>query len=97
MRVTVIALRRNGRRLPDSEAMNAGGVVGELQTATVNRGTSFFMVAWLADPDSQVADHLLPDLYEPTMVQIGPAGFVLRGYGKDDGRAVLQEWHCEAS
>jgi hypothetical protein len=33
----------------------------------------------------------VPDLFEPIRVVVGPLGFVLRGFERDEGRAVMQE------
>ena len=95
MRALVHRLRSRGRRLSDRDVANSPGTRGELQTAQVHRGTVTYAVATLADPDNQVAAHLTPDLFEPVLVFIGVGGFVLRGYEKDQNRAVLQEWRCE--
>jgi hypothetical protein len=95
MRARILPLRNLGRRLPENEIHGLPGLLGELQTAQIHQGNSSYGVAHLMDPESPIPSPLLPDLFEPTLVFIGPQALLLRGYEKVDGRAVMQEWRCE--
>ena len=95
MHVSVRRLRHHGRRLSDHDIANMPDVDGELHTATINHGPRSYMIAMLRDPGNPVSGQLVPDLYEATMVMIGPGGFVLRGFERDEGRAEMQEWRIE--
>ena len=101
MRVKVHLLRDQGRKLPWQLVQGKLPILGELSTCTVGQGEHRVEVVQLVSINNQVAGHLLPDLYEPALVMIGPGGLRLRGWERVSSggieRAVLQEWLCDVA
>ena len=93
MRFRVHPLFNRGRRRPWREVSNSPALEGELLTRvlTARDGTPV-RVTTLRDPRHPVGDALLPDLYDPVLVLVGPGSLRLRGIERG---GVVQEWQCE--
>ena len=89
-------LRYQGRRRRWRDVANAEPLVGELLThVQLSKGGIPVKVASLQDPTAPAGIPLLPPLYEPVLVLIGPTSLRLRGIEHANGSAVVQEWFCE--
>ena len=101
MRVKVHPLRDRGRKIPWQLVQGKPPILGDLSTCTVGQGENRIEVAQLASLDNKLNGHLLPDLYEPALVMIGPGGLRLRGWERISSggidQAVLQEWLCDVA
>lgn len=95
MRFRVQPLFNRGQRRPWREVSNSPALEGELLThvRTAKDGTPV-RVATLRDPTRQVGTALLPDLYDPVLVLVGPGSLRLRGIERG---GVVQEWQCEVT
>jgi len=95
----VFQLRRRGRRLPWRDVLNGPAYVGELLSHVVDRGGERYNVICLQAIDSPIAQHAIPDLYEPVLLGFSPLAFRLRGFERWEGQegafSVVQEWHVE--
>lgn len=100
MHFKIYLMRRRGRRLPWREVANGPSFVGELTTYSVDHGRERYRVATLVLSGSPMAKELVPTLYEPVLVSVGPLALRLRGFERvgqgDNALSVVQEWHCEA-
>ena len=78
--------------------VNLPAHVGQLLTHSVEIAGQRYHVATLR-PVDPMADALVPDLYEPVLLDFAVAAFRLRGFERvevDGGHVgVVQEWHCE--
>lgn len=101
MRVSVRLLRQKGRPLPWREIAAVSPVVGELTSYYQSKGDFVFHVATVRPVATPAGHPLLPPLYEPVLVAIGPMGFRLRGFERVEheqtGAAVVQEWICDVA
>jgi hypothetical protein len=99
MRCRVYPLRRRGRRLPWRQAQNSPVFEGELRTHYLSLDNARYFVASLVRPGDALCKPMLPELWEPILVNAGNWVLVLRGFervGDDpDGSATVQEWRCE--
>ena len=95
MRCHVYPLRCRGRRLPWREVQNGPGFEGELRTHYLTLTDARYFVASLVAPGDALCKPLLPELWEPILVNAGNWVLVLRGFeraGDDpDGAATVQE------
>jgi hypothetical protein len=95
MRCRVYPLRRRGRRLPWREVQNSPVFEGELRTHYLSLDNARYFVASLLRPGDALCKPILPELWEPILVNAGDWVLVLRGFEREDGAAVVQEWRCE--
>ena len=94
-RCRVYLLRRRGRRLPWREVQNSPVFEGELRTSYLSLDNARYFVASLLRPGDALCKPILPGLWEPILVNAGDWVLVLRGFEREDGAAVVQEWRCE--
>ena len=99
MRCRVYPLRRRGRRLPWREVQNGPVFEGELGTHYLSLPGARYFVAKLIAPGDALCKPILPELWEPILVNAGHWVLVLRGFERlgegGDAVAVVQEWRCE--
>lgn len=84
-------LRAAGKRLTAQDIARAEYVAGELTLAGL--GTTTLLT--LKDPNSQIGDSLLPDLYEVRMTTMHGNKMLFKGEERpqgDAGPAIVQEW-----
>ena len=79
MDVSVLPMRRRGRCLKHSEWINQSIVVGALSMAEVSTKHGHVRYACLLSGGG-LPERLLPDLYEPALVNLGNWILVLRGF-----------------
>jgi hypothetical protein len=95
----VFLMRRRGSRLKWREVVNGQAYEGELRTHYLSLESARYFVASLRHPDDALCRPLVPELWEPVLVSVGPGTLVLRGYERvgtaGDAPAVVQEWRCE--
>jgi hypothetical protein len=94
----VYPMRRKGREIALRDVKNGPSYVGDLRSHILRLGDQNFNVITLFSGNKALAEHVLPDLYEPVLVGFSTLAFQLRGYERINGRegfhAVIQEWHC---
>jgi hypothetical protein len=95
VRCRVYPLRRRGRRLPWRTVENSPAFEGELSTHYLTLKDARYFVAKLIAPGDALCKPILPELWEPILVNAGNWVLVLRGFEREDGAAVVQEWRCE--
>lgn len=96
MRFRIHPLRHHGRRRRWRDVTNSKPFVGELLThVQLSRAGVPVKVASLRDPTAPAGKPLLPPLYEPVLVLVGPTTLRIRGIEHANGSAVVQEWFCE--
>jgi len=84
-------LRAGGKRLSDHDIARSEYVQGEVRVY----GLAGTIVANVSAPDSQVADPLLPQLYDAKLVTMHGHGMLFKGEERpqgDAGPAYIQEW-----
>ena len=90
-------MRRRGRRLEHRDWINQPVMEGALSMAEMSTKHGYVRYACLLTGGG-LPERLLPDLYEPVLVNLGNWILVLRGFERCDGRegriSVVQEWHC---
>ena len=90
-------MRCFGRRLKPRDWINQPVMVGALSMAEMSTKHGHVRYACLMSGGG-LPERLLPDLYEPVLVDLGNWILVLRGFERCDGRegrfSVVQEWHC---
>ena len=100
MDVRVLPMRRRGRRVKHSDWINQRAVAGALSMAELSTQHGHVRYACLLSAGG-LPERLLPDLFEPALVNLGSWILVLRGYERCDGQdgrfSVVQEWHCTIS
>src|SRR5262245_52564345 len=95
MRCRVYPLRRRGRRLPWLDVHDSPLLQGQLRTHYLSLDTRRYFVASLGRPGDALCKPILPELWVPILVNAGDWVLVLRGFEREDGAAVVQEWRCE--
>lgn len=100
MLLKVRPLRYRGRRLPWREVENGPAYVGELTTYSMHSDRhGCYRAVRLVKPSDGLGTRLLPELFEPELVQISNRALHIRGFerwdGEEGGFSVLQEWYCE--
>jgi hypothetical protein len=97
----VYPMRKKGRRISLRDVKNGPSYVGDLRSHVLRLGDENYNVITLFSGNKAVAEHILPDLFEPVLVGFSTLAFQVRGYeriaGKDGYHAVIQEWHCVES
>lgn len=97
MLIELRLMRHHGRRLPWRDIDQGPAFRGELRTVVAHGGGDRPIMASLLSPDG-LAQHLVPDLHEPTFTGVSQDVFHLRGIERlklEDGvHAVVQEWRC---
>ena len=92
MLVTVHLMRYQGRRPPWSEIDHCKAHQDKLQTVCGSGSDRPIAAHLLAT--SGIAKHLLPDLHDPTFLDVGDEAFMLRGVERlaigDGMHAVIQ-------
>jgi hypothetical protein len=68
---------------------------GELRTHYLTLKDARYFVASLLRPGDALCKPILPELWEPILVSAGNWVLVLRGFEREDGAAMVQEWRCE--
>src|SRR5262245_14070017 len=68
---------------------------GDLRTSYLSLDNARYFVASLLRPGDALCKPILPGLWEPILVNAGDWVLVLRGFEREDGAAVVQEWRCE--
>ncbi|WP_288379849.1 hypothetical protein [uncultured Massilia sp.] len=84
-------LRRGGKRLPNHEIQSSNYVEGEVRVY----GLAGVIVACVTKADSQVADPLIPLLYDAKLISMHGSGMLFKGEERpqgDAGPAFIQEW-----
>lgn len=84
-------LRSRGVRLSDHDIGRAQHVVGEVTLA----GLGATLVLTVTDPNSQIGDSLLPQLYDARLVTMTQHKMLFKGEERpqgDAGPAYIQEW-----
>ena len=73
MRCRVYPLRRPGRRLTWREVQNSPVSEGELRThySSLDNARYFYFVASLVQPGDALCQPILPDLWEPILINAG--------------------------
>jgi hypothetical protein len=100
MRVRLYLLRRRGRRLPWRKVQNGPRHEGDLRVSWTNceGADPSYQVLSLRTPDGK-CERVIPDLYEPAIVNIIYGVLILRGFERigegEDCLGVVQEWRCE--
>jgi hypothetical protein len=87
----VKALRSRGARLSDLDIGRAQFVQGEVTLA----GLGATLVLTVVDPNSQVGDSLLPQLYDARLITMTQHKMLFKGEERpqgDAGPAYAQEW-----
>ncbi len=91
-------MRKKGRCLQWRDIKNGPAYVGDLRSHVLRLGDDSFNVITLFSGNKALAEHILPDLFEPVLVGFSTLAIQIRGYerisGKDGYHAVIQEWHC---
>jgi hypothetical protein len=99
MHCRVYLLRRRGRRLPWREVQNRPVFEGELRTHYLSLDNARYFVASLLRPGDALCKPILPELWEPILINTGNGVLVLRGFERvgeaQNAVAVVQEWRCE--
>lgn len=96
MQFRVHPLRYRGRRRRWRDVTNSEPFVGVLLTHVQSSKAGVpVRVATLKNPLASAGDALLPPLYEPVQVPVGPTSLRMRGIEHANGTAILQEWFCE--
>jgi hypothetical protein len=99
MRCRVYPLRRRGKRLPWREVQNSPVFEGELRTHYLSLDNARYFVASLLRPGDALCKPILPELWEPILVNAGNWVLVLRGFERLgdglDAAAMVHESRCE--
>jgi hypothetical protein len=70
---------------------------GELGTHYLSLPGGRYFVAKLVAPGDALCKPILPELWEPILVNAGHWVLVLRGFERLDDSATVHEWRCEVS
>ncbi len=84
-------LRNRGVRLSDHDIGRADPIKGDVTLA----GLGPTLVLTVTDPDSQVSDSLLPQLYDARLITMTQHKMLFKGEERphgDAGPAYVQEW-----
>lgn len=84
-------LRSRGARLSDHDIARAQHVAGEVTLS----GLGASLVLTVTDPNSQVGDSLLPQLYDARLITMTQHKMLFKGEERpqgDTGPAYVQEW-----
>jgi len=74
---------------------NGPAFEGELRTHYLTLKDARYFVASRVAPGDALCKPILPELWEPILVNAGDWVLVLRGFEREDGAAVVQECRCE--
>jgi hypothetical protein len=101
VRFKVYPMRNRGRAVEWRDIKNGPSFVGDLRFHSIQIGEKVHRVATLFSGNKPDAKNILPDLFDPTVLEISTQTLQVRGYERVNGRegvhAVLQEWLCEES
>jgi hypothetical protein len=98
MRFKVYPMREKGRALEWRDVKNGQSYIGDLRFHDIRLGEKTYRVATLFSGIKVDAKNVLPDLFDPIIVECSTLAMRLRGHERVSGRegihAVVQEWHC---